>query len=229
MRKPFQQQEIENQVENLTDIRISREVLDIIGFGPKFAYPLTNNEFEIMVPTMIKDTEYVLLKSDMEYTEQKRIRAKLITAINNQKHYNKKNKNKIVPINKKLQKTKQFLKQHQEVIVTNSDKDKTSVILTTRMYKNGTQDILEDTYIYKKLNNDPTLKTQRLTNNLISQLYTQGHIKEYTTKKLKKYNSIPAKIYALPKTHKKGPLKFCPIVSTIGSPSYNISKYIHEI
>ncbi|XP_044749771.1 uncharacterized protein LOC123310370 [Coccinella septempunctata] len=90
-------------------------------------------------------------------------------------------------------------------------------------------DILNDPATYRRLNNDPTLKTQRLTNNLISQLHIQGHISEYKSKKLKRYNSIPAKIYALPKTHKKGPLRFRPIVSAIGSPTYNISKYIHDI
>lgn len=70
IQKPFTKQELNNCVKNMTDIKIPKDVLNIISFGPKFAYPLTKTEFEQMVPTMIKDTEYILLKSDIEYTKQ---------------------------------------------------------------------------------------------------------------------------------------------------------------
>ena len=69
---------------------------------------------------------------------------------------------------------------------------------------------------------------QNTANNLISSWVKDGNFDSNETKKLKIHNSLPPKIYGLPKLHKANhPLR--PIVSCIQSPFYNISKYLTDV
>ena len=81
---------------------------------------------------------------------------------------------------------------------------------------------------YKKLKKDPTTKMERRVAEALKKLETQGHIYTKQRRYLTPQFSKPPQMYGLPKIHKEGvPLR--PIVSSIGSPTYNLAKEMARI
>ena len=81
---------------------------------------------------------------------------------------------------------------------------------------------------FSKVNQDlyPTLlKHQDKNNRLADLLKKHGVINETTCSRLKTSGSRPGILYGLPKIHKRGvPMR--PILSTIGTHNYNMSKWL---
>ena len=74
---------------------------------------------------------------------------------------------------------------------------------------------------YKKVTKDPLKKVMRDVTKVIK----NSSLDEETKKKLTPKNVIMPRIYGLPKIHKPGiPLR--PIVNIIGSPLYDLGKYL---
>lgn len=72
---------------------------------------------------------------------------------------------------------------------------------------------------------DPTKKVNTAHNKLINNLFLKNYINSEMRLHLMNYNPITPRMYGLPKLHKQDvPLR--PIVSTIGSSSYNLSKFL---
>ena len=90
------------------------------------------------------------------------------------------------------------------------------------------REILTDSNTYSLTIRDPTTKTNNKHNKLINKLYIEKIIDKILRNKLICHNPITPRIYGLPKIHKpNAPLR--PIVSTIGSTSYQLSKYLISI
>jgi hypothetical protein len=81
---------------------------------------------------------------------------------------------------------------------------------------------------YKVMKKDPTNLFMEKNNALIKKMRTLEHINEYKKKQLMTYNSVAPKVYGLPKIHKPE-LKLRPIVSSINSPTYDLSKFLVPI
>jgi hypothetical protein len=78
------------------------------------------------------------------------------------------------------------------------------------------------------LNRDPTSTIQKKNNDLVSSLKKVNAIDADTAKLLTIYNAVAPKFYGLPKIHKTDiPLR--PIVSSINSPTYGLSKFVSNI
>ena len=120
-----------------------------ISLGPKIGYTLNTREFENSIPLIVKESEYIVSKLSIDSQHKNRIRAKITTVINNQRHFNKQHQ-KIDKANHDLQKTISFLKEHPNLIVSNSDKDKSTVILDRQTYENGMNNLLSDRLQFKK-------------------------------------------------------------------------------
>jgi hypothetical protein len=100
------------------------------------------------------------------------------------------------------------------------DKGNATIILNTEDYKHKVTSLLEDTS-YRRIDKDPTEKTERKT----SWLLKNSTLTEDINKQLLPSGSIPPRLYGLPKMHKDGvPLR--PIVRNIGAPTYQLSKYL---
>ena len=115
------------------------------------------------------------------------------------------------------------LNRDKDILILPADKGNATVIMKTTDYNGKILDIL-NTNDYKKVTRDPTAQILRKTNQLIrsSTLHTD------TKKRLYKSEALPPRLYGLPKIHKKEiPLR--PIVSAIGSPTYNISKHLSHL
>ncbi|XP_064469769.1 uncharacterized protein LOC135384497 [Ornithodoros turicata] len=120
------------------------------------------------------------------------------------------------------------LRSDKSVIVLPADKGKGTVILDTEDYRTKMQEILDDAAHFVPLAHDPTAKAERSLVDHLRQLKKKGHLDDVTYRRLFSSDGATPRIYGLPKIHKPGcPLR--PIVSFIGSPTYNLSKYLVEL
>jgi hypothetical protein len=112
------------------------------------------------------------------------------------------------------------LKQNTELTILPADKGNATVILNTTDYKLKISALLDHTS-YRKLTKDPTDATERKNTLLLK----KSTLTEDIYKRLSPSGSRPPRLYGLPKIHKVGvPLR--PIVSNIGTPTYQLSKYL---
>ncbi|XP_029161095.1 uncharacterized protein LOC114932855 [Nylanderia fulva] len=89
-------------------------------------------------------------------------------------------------------------------------------------------ELLNDTTTYKKLQKDPANRMKTKVNELVKGWHDMGIVDEMTYNRLKSTCGNLPRCYGLPKVHKKGyPLRI--IVSSVGSPTYNVAQYLREI
>ncbi|GAB1861615.1 hypothetical protein CAJAP_02694 [Camponotus japonicus] len=123
---------------------------------------------------------------------------------------------------------KQFLRDNDDLFVTKADKGQVTVVMNKIDYVEKMEALLCDQSTYKKLNKDPIRKLTNRINTIVKSWRSNDLINETTHKKLNCTNGNLPRCYGLPKIHKSGfPLRI--IVSSIGSPLYNVAQYIHDI
>ena len=114
-----------------------------------------------------------------------------------------------------------------DVIITKSDKDGKIVILDKDFYLNKANELLNDSDTYEQLNKDPL---KNVAADFYKKVRNIGGDKK-SIEILEKLKVITPKLpyfYGLPKTHKDNiPLR--PIISSIGSFTYNISKWLANL
>ena len=104
-----------------------------------------------------------------------------------------------------------------------ADKGNATVILDSEDYVRKMNDHLA-CGSYKKLKKDPEKTICRTTTNAIK----ESNLDEEIKRKLCPKDSLVPRIYGLPKIHKQGaPLR--PIINTIFSPMYKLTKYIANL
>ena len=90
--------------------------------------------------------------------------------------------------------------------------------------------IIDDPTKFKRLENDPTAQREAMLQRFLRKLKTNGHLDDVTYSNIYPTGSEPARIYGLPKMHKtRAPNTlppFCPIISSIGTYNYKLSKYL---
>ena len=91
------------------------------------------------------------------------------------------------------------LRKNNDIIITKPDKGSGVVILDRKLYDNAIQEIISDTSIFEKLNEDPTLKREASLQRFF-QSWNFFNENEYD--KLYPSGSAPARIYGTPKMHK---------------------------
>ena len=95
-------------------------------------------------------------------------------------------------------------------------------------YRRKVMQLLDDETTYKKVSRDPTLKLERMNNELVKQLFEQKNIHSHLKRFLIRHNSLAPKFYGLPKIHKVDvPLR--PVTSCIKSPTYFLSQFMSRI
>ncbi|XP_071441632.1 uncharacterized protein [Hetaerina americana] len=112
------------------------------------------------------------------------------------------------------------LSRNKDITILPADKGNATVILKTEDYRRKILDLLDDA-AYRKLSRDPTESITKRTVELIK----KSNIPTEISRNLRPQAPAPPRMYGLPKIHKTGiPLR--PIVSAIGSPTYNLAKYL---
>lgn len=209
-------------VENTTDVELPDYVERTLMLGPNF-----NVESEKRFP-------YIELVASIEKCVQTKenadeIRSEVTNAMINHMNYQRQPRHSPEEwIRKDVIKCKKFLKENPNLVITKADKGSRTVILTAEEYQTKMKDLLSDESTYKKLSTNPTNRVLRKINGMLDEWHNKGYIDGRTQRRLKESSCNPPRIYGLPKTHKENrPLR--PVVSTIGSATYNIAKYLSDI
>ncbi|XP_072037657.1 uncharacterized protein [Amphiura filiformis] len=116
-------------------------------------------------------------------------------------------------------------------VVVPADKGKSVVVLNKPDYDSKCKDLLKDEKTYKPVGYNPTSGYRKKVTDFTTKLTTEGTFNVIQKRKLDappSEPSVPA-FYGLPKIHKAEPIPVRPIVSSIGSITYNLAKYAAEI
>ena len=120
------------------------------------------------------------------------------------------------------------LKENKGIIIVRADKGNATVIMDRVSYHGKITDMLQDAETYTQLRTNPSAKTQKTVNAFISNLQKENKVTTGDASKLKSSDAIIPRLYGLPKVHKDAiPLR--PIVSFIGSATYNLCREIARI
>lgn len=205
---------------NLSSKIIPNDVQTMLALGPRFSLHVPVRE--ISVDNLIADIEHIL--DSVPERNRDFYRAKLSSIMTSYIHrYQDSSHN----TDYMYQNTKYFLKNNSDLIITTSDKGGVTVAMDATAYSSKVDDILRSDS-FRQLNSDPTLTLQNKANKYIARLNNLDIIDDVTAKKMKKYNSVPPKLYGNPKVHKEGnPLR--PIVSSVNGPINNLAKYLADI
>lgn len=212
-----------NFIKNISGEVIPYEMLVLLSMGPKFALPPTD------FPTfdVITDVEHIARGISNDEKIQKRFRGEMGYSITK---YVKSNR-RVNRIHKFLLKaskiTKKFLKEHPDIMITNSDKGSITVISTKADYFDK-MNRLNDRSNFELLPEDPTVQCQDKNNRLIGVLKKKQFITENEASRLTTYTANPPRLFGQIKVHKDGyPVR--PIVSTVNTAANKLSRFLARI
>lgn len=95
-------------------------------------------------------------------------------------------------------------------------------------YLSKIKEMLNDDQTYKVIKNDPTVKYMNMANSLVNSSLSKNVINKDTKKHLVTRQALPPKLYVLKKIYKPV-LSLGPVVSCIDSPSYKITRFLHDL
>lgn len=215
----------ENWITNLTKTHIPDHIKYILSLGPKFSINemIKPKQIENIITTIETGIE------QLNTNDKELIRNKITNILSNCKNKLLNSHKKIrCKLNYFLKEAKSFLAQHQSLYVLAADKSNKTVILEKEEYNKKMLELLNDSSTYKKESHDLTKKIQTKLNSFVNTWLKKNYIDKKLKNKLICHNGQPPYIYGLPKLHKNNiPLR--PIVSTIGSATYNLSKHLSNI
>ena len=118
------------------------------------------------------------------------------------------------------------LKKEKTRMILTADKGVSIVVLDKEFTKKADELLSQSSY--KNISTDPTNKYKNKLITLLKKIKTEGGMDDATYRRLYSTGASPPKFYGLPKVHKSGmPLR--PIVSSIGSVTYETSKELSRI
>ena len=126
--------------------------------------------------------------------------------------------------------TARFLKEHCDIFVSSSDKGNVTIIAKRSDFDHKLETLFNNPELFEILPSDPTTSLQAKNNRLISTLFnkTKHFITEQQSKNLKTYIAISPRAFGQYKFHKEN-LPVRPIISTINSPCYKLSKFLTNV
>ncbi|XP_071579195.1 uncharacterized protein [Temnothorax nylanderi] len=213
---------------NISTKVIPDSVKNILCLGDKFGLPISNlNKKDRLnsVLEVIKNVKYYNFKFPVKCLNGIRnsVSNTLSTFLNNSKHLNHIDRYVL----NGFQMCKRFLIDNDDVLVTKADKGQITVVMDKSDYINRMTELLNDQSTYKKLNKDPITKITSKLNQLVKSWRDNDIIDQNLYKLLNCTNGNLPRCYGLPKVHKVGfPMRI--IVSSIGSPLYNVASFLHE-
>ena len=120
------------------------------------------------------------------------------------------------------------LKDDESIHIMKPDKGNGVVIVNKTEYFEKMEQILNESSKFDKVSSDPlkeTFKREKQLRNFLLNLKKQNVISDTIYERLAPTGSKPGILYGLPKVHKTN-LPFRPILSAIGTHSYNLSKFL---
>ncbi|XP_044764379.1 uncharacterized protein LOC123320947 [Coccinella septempunctata] len=215
-------QDNSNWFRNLSDIEIPRDVSDFLSLGPDFSVGYINKRS--LIKNVLMDVENIL--SEVPQEQRDITRAQTTNIITNFNH--RSDGVKQTHLQRLFRKTQKFLKNNPELYIVRADKGGSTVAMNKQGYIEKTKVLLADERTYRTLRRDPTAAAQKKLNELLRRLHRLKEITDPQLKHLTIYNSAHPKLYTLPKIHKEN-IPMRPIVSSVNTLTYKISKFIADI
>ena len=117
------------------------------------------------------------------------------------------------------------LAKDKDIVIVPADKGRCVVVLNKGEYTEKCLDLLKDKKTYKGIGYNPTSGYRKTVTGLINKIHKDGGFSD----RQKQFLTPPTEptvptFYGLPKVHKPDPIPVRPIVSCIGSVTYNLAK-----
>lgn len=211
-----------NWVENISSTTLPDYATRTLSLGSKFN-----------VPQQFENTPYIRVIANIEAAIERdensdNIRSAVCNIIQNHIHKTKyvhKNENKFLLDD--FKKTKKFLKENDNLVITKADKGNRTIVMEKEEYNSKIMDLLNDDNTYTRLRKDPTEtlcdKVKKLTDILLQNEW----ISKATYYKLRNCNAHTPAIYGLVKDKEGRPLR--PVVCTVNSATYEVEAFISSI
>lgn len=218
----------EKAIHNATNSTIPHEMEILLSLGPKFALPYTTLH-QVPFYHVIADIENVLI-STPDRSVRDRNRCAATNILQNYIHnFESTAQDPLATfLSRACKISRRFNKENPDIIITESDKGKQTVVMYEADYDNKMLGLLSNTNTYKMISRDPTEGFQKKNNNIVDRLLILGLIDIATSYRLRAHSSQCPRIYGLPKAHKEN-LPLRPVVPNINAPSYTLSKYVGRI
>ncbi|XP_070576839.1 uncharacterized protein [Ptychodera flava] len=208
----------ERWVKNLSTQELTPAERQLLAKGPKFA----------ITPSQIPIKQYIVeiensISKHLQQPEADKVRGDIVRIL-------EKAKPPSSNITSEQRNALNNLVEDKTRMCLTADKGNAMVVMDAEDYKGKINKMLSVTSTYEKLKNDPTTKSQRQLCNILKSIKDKGELPDHLYNKLRPAGrSTPApKFYGLPKIHKADvPLR--PIVSSIGSCTYNTAKELARI
>ncbi|XP_011858524.1 PREDICTED: uncharacterized protein LOC105556066, partial [Vollenhovia emeryi] len=214
---------------NTSSKEVPKHIMDFLSLGDKFGLPFNhsnkNNRLKYVLD-VIKNFECNSYKIPDNIIDDTRLRiaTSLSKSLRKTKHIQFMERKLLTDFTE----CNKFLLENKDIMVTKADKGQVTVIMDKNKYVNQMKDLLSDQTTYRKLSKDPIYSTSTKLNNLVKSWRKNDIIDEHTYWYLNCTNGNTPRCYGLPKIHKPGlPLRI--IVSSVGSPLYNVARYLHNV
>ena len=203
-----------NWVKNLSSTPLTKEEEKILSNGPNYA----------IVPKKPPIGEYVAtieqVCNQLEQGKAEELRGEVKKALKN-----------VHPPRPNLSRSEKealdSLRKDKSRVILTVDKGVSMVVMDRDDYNIKAEELLHQP-TYRPIQNDPTNKMKNRLITLLKKIKTEGGLSETTYKRLYPTGAGSPKFYGIPKVHKQGiPLR--PIVSSIGSATYNTAKELSRI
>lgn len=206
---------------NISDVDIPTDIADFLALGPKFSIPPDTRD--ISIPGILAEIESIDFSNHPDLGSM--IPARVTNILTNFVQKPKTTGSQQIVL---YYRTRSFLKQHPELIITQADKGNSTVCMSRDEYVNLSNSILSDDECYRVLRRDPTSTLQQRANKLIADLKRKKMVDDMLAHKCMIYNSKPARFYGLPKIHKPQ-LALRPIISSLSCPNSKVAKLVTDI
>lgn len=211
---------------NFTKHAIPEDVAVIFSLGPKFAVPIYNSEKDF---DSLRDTAYELNEIYGHPAGKPEVRANIEKFIdeyrNNQRAYRTENKDYL---HQAIKATKQFIKEHPDVIAPQSDKARASILMDKEVYINKVENLLRDRTTYQPLPSSSTRSYMKMNEVLLKKMVDLKMARKGEMIRASISENQPANLYGLLKNHKTDtPIR--PIVNTRNSMGYFASQKATDI
>lgn len=214
---------------NLTNINIPDNVFTLLSFGPKFNIPLfySASDYSNLISCIKSIGDLYLLPYETKYIS--RLAKEHIEAyqdkINSGDQFNTDIQNYF---HKALNDTKEFFKNHSELVAISTDKTKATCILKKSIYINKVQDHLNNPEVYQSINISSKKGLISKNRIILNKLVDLKLISKSDAINCSNVETEIPKLYGLLKDHKPE-IPIRPITNTINSPGYRISELIISI
>ena len=185
--------------------------------------------FELLFPD--------IKNSDFSIPQTKAVKSKILgTAFSSFDSFN--NNKMRSNLSKEELKALHNLRKQKHLVIQKADKGNTVVITDKIAYINKMKEIISDNTKFEQINIEEDkqlnflLKSEKKVIDLIKRLETEGKISEKEYELIYPRGSRPGILYGSPKVHKaviNNCPKFHPILSTIGTPTYKLAKFLVPI